>query len=394
MADRSVAVSLRLLSLAYFSMGTGSLAVVGALPSIASSLALNRGAVAMLVSAFAITFALAAPILQMTLGRWQRRTLILTGLALMAIGAAASALAPNYAVLLGARIVAGLGAAAIGPVASALGASLAPPRDQGRALAIVFSGMTISSVVGVPLSAWLGEAVGWRPMFAIIGLLTVAAALLVAHHVRDRGAGQRVRLAQLADILRRPATAGGIAVMVLEMAGMFSTYTMIAPILRDHFGASPEATSFALMTLGVAGVAGNFLARKIAGIWSADRAVAVALFGLIVVFAALYAAPAWYPAAIALIIVWALASDLFMPSQQRRMVELAPEVHGLVLALNSSAIYVGMATGSFVAGGLYPLFGLSALPPASVAFLTCGLGALWLSRRAAAAKPELCAASA
>src|SRR5271168_5384152 len=109
MSDRSVAVSLRLLSLAYFSMGTGSLAVVGALPAIASALALSRGAVAMLVSAFAITFALAAPILQMLLGHLPRRTLILAGLALMAVGAAASALAPNYAVLLGARIVAGLG---------------------------------------------------------------------------------------------------------------------------------------------------------------------------------------------------------------------------------------------------------------------------------------------
>jgi DHA1 family inner membrane transport protein len=373
-------------------MGTGSLAVVGALPAIASSLALSRGAVAMLVSAFAITFALAAPVLQILLGHLPRRTLILAGLSLMAIGAAASALAPDYAVLLGARIVAGLGAAAIGPVASALGASLAPQRDQGRALAIVFSGMTISSVVGVPLSAWLGQTVGWRPMFAIIGLLTVAAAILVAIYVRDRGAGQRVSPAALAAVLQRPATAAGIAVMVLEMAGLFCTYTMIAPILHDRFGASPEATSFALMTLGVAGIAGNFVARKIAGIWTADRAIAVALSGLTIVFAALYAAPAYFPAAIALIIVWALASDLFMPSQQRRMVELAPGVRGLVLALNSSAIYVGMAAGSFVAGGLYPLFGLSALPLASVGFLALGLGALWLSRRAAASPtPALCA---
>jgi DHA1 family inner membrane transport protein len=101
------------------------------------------------------------------------------------------------------------------------------------------------------------------------------------------------------------------------------------------------------------------------------------------VFGALYAVPGLLPIAVAVLIVWAVSSDIFMPSQQRRMVELAPEVRGLVLALNSSAIYVGMAMGSFSAGGLTPSLGVAGLPLVSVGFLALSLMALQLSRRAA-----------
>lgn len=382
-SDRSTELSLRLLSFAYFAMGTGSLAVVGTLPSIAASLDLGRGAVALLVTAFSVTFAIAAPLLQILYGDRPRRTLILVGLGLMAIGAIGSALAPNYSVLLAARIVAGLGAAAVGPVASALGSSLVPPMAQGHALAVVFSGMTIASVAGVPLAAWLGATVGWRPMFALIGIGTAVLALLVARTVRDRSGGRRVRPADLFEALRHPATGFGVAVMVLEMAGMFATYTMIAPMLADRFGAGPAAVSAALSVIGIAGVLGNVAARRIARLWPADRAIAVSLVGLAVVFGLLAVIPGIYLAAVTLLVFWALASDVFMPSQQRRMVELAPEMRGLLLALNSSAIYVGMSLGSFAAGTLHPLYGLGVLPVASVGFFVLALGALALSRRAA-----------
>lgn len=384
MKERSTNISLRVLSLSYFTMGTGTLAIVGTLPEIAASLSLERGAVAMLVSVLSVTFAVSAPGFQMVAGHWPRRTLILAGLALMAAGAVGTAVAPNYAVLFVARVCAGLGAAAIGPVASALGASLAGKERQGHALAVVFSGMTIASVVGVPLSALGGAVLGWRPTFALIGVATLAVAGLIAIFVDSREGGERVRLSDLAAIAGRLATAAGIAVMVLEMSGVFVTYTMITLILRDRFGAGPEAVSTALMIFGLAGIGGNYVARWVSQRRSAIRAVTVALTGLTFVFAALFLAPAWYPAALALLIVWATASDLFMPSQQRRMVELAPEARGLVLALNSSAIYVGMAVGSFTAGTLYPIFGLSSLPLASIGFLIFAFAALALSSRAAA----------
>lgn len=386
MSDRSASLSLNLLSLAYFAMGTASLAVVGTLPAMAISLRLHASAVAFLVSVFAITFAVSAPALQILVGHWPRKRLLLIGLIVMALGTIGTALSPNYPVLFAWRVVTALGAAAIGPVASALGASLVTEERQGHALAVVFSGMTIATVVGVPLSTWLGSALGWRPTFLLVGAATLVIAGLVARFVADNGAGAAVNLRKLAELLLRPATAWGIVVMVLEMAGMFGTYTMIAPLLSERFGAGVEAVSVVLMIYGLAGILGNFAARRIAKVWSADRAVTMALLGLMAVFGALYVVPGWLPIAVLILIVWAVSSDIFMPSQQRRMVELAPEVRGLVLALNSSAIYVGMAIGSFAAGGLTPSLGIAGLPLVSVGFVALSLLALQLSRRAAMPK--------
>ena len=394
MSDPQAKLSLRLLSLSYFTMGTGTLAVIGTLPVIASSLSLGRGAIAMLVSILSITFAICAPLLQMVVGHWPRRRLILAGLTLMAVGSFGTALAPNYPMLVAARVITGVGAAAIGPVASALGASLVPLQKQGHALAVVFSGMTIASVVGVPLSAWLGSTIGWRPTFMLVGGATIVVAVLVGIFISDRQPGQHVGLGQLGDVLARPATAAGIAVMVFEMAGVFCCYTMIAPILQDRFGASSAAVSAALMVFGLAGIVGNVLARKISSIWSANRAIGVALLGLVLVFVGLLSVPGWFSVAIGLLTVWALANDVFMPSQQRRMVELAPQARGLVLALNASAIYVGMAAGSFASGSLYPIFGLTALPLASVGFVILSFGALWWSCRAAMARADLAISNA
>lgn len=378
---RPAQLSLQLLSFAYFSMGTSTLAVVGTLPQMAISLGLSQSDIAFLVAVFALTFALSAPAIQIFVGHRSHRSLLLGGLVLMALGTIGSALSPNYGSLLISRIIAAIGAAGIGPVASALGSSLVPPRQQAYALTIVFSGMTLATVLGVPLSAWLGASLGWRLTFIIIGLVTLLAATLVARFAKEAPTGRRLNLSHLLDVLIRPATAAGIAVMVFEMAGLFASYTMIVPTLHTRFGVGSHEVSAVLMVYGVAGVFGNFLARRIAHSWSADRTVLVALSILILVFAALYLAPNWPPIAIVILIVWAIGSDIFMPSQQRRMIELAPDIRGLVLALNSSAIYVGMAVGSFTAGSLYSVSRLSGLPIISIIFISLSFTALLFSRR-------------
>lgn len=380
--DRSAALSLRLLSLAYFWMGTGALAVVGALPVMAGSLNLSEGAVAFLVSAYAITFALGAPALQVLFGHLPRRTLLLCGLSVMAIGAVGTGLAPNYPVLLAMRVLAALGAAAVGPVASAMGTALVPSSGQGRALAVVFSGMTVALVIGVPLSTWTAAVAGWRVLFLAIGSLTALAALLIGGRIADRTPGQGVRLDHLLGALRSPAIVGGLAVMVLEMAGLFATYTLIAPILHDQYGADAGTVSLALLVYGMAGVGGNLVARRLADRWTAETLITASLLVMAGAFLAMRLLPGHLWAALAVLVAWALASDVFMPSQQRRMVELTPDLRGLVLALNASCIYVGMAAGSFVAGTASSLFGLTVLPYASILLILLGLGTLGLSRGA------------
>jgi DHA1 family inner membrane transport protein len=374
-------LALWLLCGSYFAMGTSTLAIVGGLPAIAGGLQVSPDAVAWLVSVFAITFAIAAPSLQMLLGQLRRRQLLLSGLSLATIGTALSALAPDYATLFGARVLTALGCAAIGPVASALGSSLVPTQQQGKALATVFLGMTLSSVLSVPASAWLSEHIGWRALLGLVAGLDAGIALAVLFGVPIGKPGARLSLHDLLGVLRRPALPGAVAVMLLQMSGLFATYTMVVPLLRERFGMPQSLVSAALLTFGLAGVLGNLVARWTSTRWSAERALAVSLGVLAMLFAAMGVAPPNAAVAFVLMAVWAVANDVFMPSQQRRLVELAPEARGLVLALNASALYVGMSGGSFVAGHVFASRGVAALPWASVALVAGAMAALWWSRR-------------
>jgi DHA1 family inner membrane transport protein len=373
MSDKSVSLALKVLSLCFFAMGTASLSVVGALESISSALGISRSEAALLVPAFAVTFAAAAPAIQLVAGHWVRRDLLLCGLITLAAGALGCALAPNYPVLVMARILTGLGAAAISPMISSLAAAVVTPERQGHALAVVFSGITMASVVGVPLASWGAAVLGWRLMFAAVAVLALLAALLLVLLVKDRSQAQPMRLAQLRTLLKNGPATSGLAITLLGMAALFTTYTMITPILRDRFAASPAAISFALLLYGVAGILGNRLARYVALKWTSEKSVVVSLLLLVGGFAVLYLAPAWFGMALLALIPWAIAVDIFAPAQQRRLVELVPEMRGLVLALNSSALFGGMALGGYIAGQVVPAWGLMALPLTSIALAAVSL---------------------
>ena len=391
MSDKSVSTALRVLSLCFFAMGTASLSVVGALQSISSEMGISRSQAALLVPAFALTFAVGAPLMQVAVGHWVRRNLLLGGLVTLAIGALGCAVAPSYPLLIAARIVTGLGAAAVSPMVSSLAAVLVPPQRQGHALAVVFSGITMASVLGVPLASWCAAALGWRAMFASVAALAVAASVLLVLLVQDRSQAEPLRLSHVQQLAGDLPALCGLAVTLFGMAALFSTYTMITPILRDRFAAGPTAISLALFLYGVAGVTGNRLARYVALKWTSEKSVSVALLLLIAGFLVLYIAPAWFFLALLAFIPWAIAVDIFAPAQQRRMVELAPELRGLVLALNSSALFGGIAVGGFIAGQVVPRMGLMRLPLVSIGLAALSLLLLWLSMRMRAKRSQFAA---
>lgn len=379
--DRSVRRSLSALASAYFAMGASALAVIGSIRAIADGLGIGTGAVAHLVAIYAIVFAVTAPLLQVIASRLPQRTLLLAGLAASAAGSLASALATGYASLFAARILVAVGGAAIAPVASALGAAQVPREQQGSALVRVFSGMTVASIVSTPAAQWISSQFGWRFLFCAIGLLNLAVAAAVALWVKDGRRGQALSLRSMMAELRRPGIAPAIAVIFAYMAGMFASFTMIVPILQNHFGIAPRWTSSALLVFGLAGLGGNVLARRLATRFDADRLIALALAVLIAMFAAMDLLPGRPIVALAALLVWACSHDVFMPSQQRRMAEIAPHARSLALALNSSALYVGMSAGSYAAGVLATRLGTGELPLVSAAVLALALLALWMSRR-------------
>lgn len=371
--DRRTFAALLALSAAYFTLGTGSLAVIGLLPPMAADLRTSPAAIANLLTVFALTFALAAPLSQVLLGHLPRRTLLLGGLTVMSLASIAGALAWSYGFLFTTRLVMGVGAAAVGPMALAVAAGLTPPEHQGRALAIAFSGMMLATVVGVPLSAWLGELVGWRVVLLAIGLIGLGAAAAVFRLVHDRSAGGRVRIATLLSAVVRRRSGLSVATTLLQMAAQFATYALLLPYLTDHAGVDARWGAVALFMFGIGGLVGNLLAGRLADSIGADRTVAISLGGVALTFVGMIVAPPGLVPTFALLAVWAVTGILFQAPQQKRLVAIDPAARGLLLSLNSSALYLGMSLGAFLAGEVLRGFGAGALPIGSL--LLAGLAA-------------------
>jgi predicted MFS family arabinose efflux permease len=390
--DKKTSRMLALFSFAMFVQTTTALSVIGALPSLAAEWGVPPERGALLVTAFGATFALSAPVLQMLVGHWVRRTQILIGLSVMTIGAVGFSLAPGYGWLFAARVFMGLGAALLSPVMLALATRMVPSRQQGTALAVVSMGISIATVIGVPMSSWLADHAGPRALYGAIALLLASTGAAIALFARDRSQGERVSALQAWALLRRPATFSGLLVIFLITSGLFSTYAMITPILRDAYGAGPRAISAALLLYGVSGLFGNVFVRGASARWSAEALLRGAMIVLMAIFASLLALPVSLPILLIGMVAWPFVADIVWPSQQRRMVELEPAFRGIALALSSSFLFLGMAFGSAVGGAAYAARGLGATLAASIVLIALGLGALAFSMRSArlrAAKPSI-----
>ena len=375
------------LSLAYFVMGTSSIAVVGLVNNMANDLGVSKPDVAVLITVFALTFALAAPLLQVAAGSLPRRTLLLGGLVVMATGCLFSAMAPTYGGVVAARVLMALGAAAVGPVASGLGAGLVPLERQGHALAVVFGGMTLASVLGLPLTSWLGALLGWRTMFGGLALLGLLTALTIALLVHDRRAAPRMSLASFGQVFRQRAVAWSVAMSVCHMAAQFSLFALVAPFLQERFGIPPGQLSLALLVGGISGVAGNLLAGRLGDRLGAARSLQLSVVGMASASVALLLLPGLPWLGMAAYGFWSMSGMGFYAPQQKRLIGLAPDLRNLLLAINASALYVGMSLGAAAGSQAWLHLGPWSLPAVAMGFIVCSMATFLLSRRAELGTP-------
>ncbi len=371
--ERRTAHALRALSLAYFTMGTASIAVVGLVNEMAADLAVSKPAIAMLVTVFALTFALAAPFVQIAAGRLPRRSLLLAGLCVLSAGCLVTALMPAYPWVVAARLLMAIGACAVGPVASSLGASLVPPERQGHALAVVFGGMTLATVLGVPFSTWLGTAVGWRWVFVVLAATAALTAATIATLVRQRSPAPPVTLASFAQVLRHRAARWGVAMALFHMAAQMSMYALVTPYLQERFAIPGHWLSATFLAAGLSSVAGNLIAGRLVDRLGTALTIVLTYTGFACVFVALALAPGMPWFGVAGFACWSLTGIAFYAPQQKRLIALAPQLGGLLLALNASAIYVGMSLGSAAAGQAYERVGPAALPFVAIMLVWLGI---------------------
>lgn len=381
--DERLPSALWVLSGAYFVQATGALSVIGAMDAIASTWAVTRQEVALLITAFGVPFALMAPLLQISgVGRWARRQQLLLGMGAFGVFSAMAALSQSYEQLLLARIGMGISAALMGPVLGALGSSLVPPRQQGQALARVLMGLSVAAVAGAPMAAWIATAWGPRWLFGgvavLVGLNLAAVIRLVPRGLPVAGSDWRV----LVQFVSRPRPLAAFLVASFAAAGVFTFQSFLEPVVKHHDPTRPGSVTQALLTLGLAGVAGNAFVGWASRRHAADRLLLGAFAVLLSVLGLLTLTVGSLPGLYVLLVVWALATDVVWPTQQRRVVEFWPEHRGLALALTASFMFCGMGVGAAAGSMAYANAGLVGLVAASTAWLLLAAVMVRVTRRA------------
>jgi predicted MFS family arabinose efflux permease len=376
----SLSARLRLLAAGGFAVGTSAYVVSGVLPAVSTELGVSVAAAGQLATAFALAYAIGAPVLATVLGRWERRRVLVAALVVSALGNALSALAPTYPLLVGTRVLAALGAAAYTPAATLVATQLSPPERRGRAVALVFSGLTLSLVLGVPAGTVLGEPLGYRGVFAVVAALCLLSAVSVRVFLPTVPAppavGLRARLAVAGD----PAVLAVLGISVLGLVAVMSVYTYIAPLLAASAAVSGAVLSLLLVGYGAGALIGNHLGGLLADRFGNRRPLTVILPAFALVIATLpVTATTAVGAGIALFVLgagWTMNAPI-----QSRLIELTPDNSALALSLNASAIYLGAGLSGIVGGLVVDRFGVLALPPVAALFAVAAAGLVIIVRR-------------
>jgi len=374
--SRAPGLPLYALGAGNFIVGIGAFIVIGILAPMLRDLGLSKGEAGALLTVYAIVYALASPVLVAMTGRFERRDVMLVGLALFVLGAFVSAVAAGHMALLGARVLAALGAALFTPVASSAGVALVEPEDRPKALGIVFGGLTIAQVVGVPLGSYLGYVVGWRSAFWAVVVLGVLVIPLILATVPRAIQVPPASFKTLIGVLRSLRLVLAVAFTVFFMGAAYVVYTFIAPMMEARFGLGANGVTFFLVVFGAGAVIGNALGATLTSRFGPDRTLVLLAVGQIVLLPALTLLPVDLWLAIALTLVWSLGAWSFMVPQQSRLIALAPQYQGLLLALNASAIYLGVSIGSTIGsftlanGGAYESLGPAGAVVASLALIS------------------------
>jgi DHA1 family inner membrane transport protein len=367
------------LAMASFGIGTTEFVIMGLLPDVAHDLAVTIPQAGLLVSAYALGVAFGAPILAVATAGLDRRRALLLLIGIFILGNCLCAIAPSYALLLGARIVTAFSHGAFFGLGAVVAANVVPPRKRAQAIALMFTGLTLANVLGVPFGTALGQAAGWRATFwAVVGIGIVAAVALYAwlpRGMKSTGAG----LLQEARTLGRTQVLLAMLISVLASASLFSVFTYITPILENVTRDSPHQVTWVLLLFGVGLTFGNILGGRL-GDWRLMPSV-IAIFILLVAVLGVLTITGPMPwLAGTTIFVWgALAFGLVSPLQMR-VVNEASGAPNLASTLNQGAFNLGNAAGAF-AGELALTDGVAYgnIPWIGAAFAALGLAFSLLS---------------
>lgn len=347
-SDRSFLKALLALGVGGFSIGTGEFVIMGLLPDAAQELNVSIPTAGHLISSYAMGVVIGAPVLAVLGARMQRRQLLMALMLLYAIGNFASAVVPGYANMVLMRFFSGLPHGTYFGVAALVAAHLAPPGRRAQAVGYVMLGLTIATLVGVPLAAGLGQWLGWRAAFALVGAIAVLAVALVWRWIPALPAPADASPWRELGALRSKQVWLTLGIAAIGFGGMFSVFSYVKPTLMNLAGLPEQGVPFVLALFGVGMVAGNLVGSRLA-----DKALMPTIGGML----------AWSGAVLLLFCftshyLWLGSFNVLLvgtavalgPALQIRLMDVAGEAQTLAAALNHSAFNLANALGAWLGG--------------------------------------------
>ncbi|MBW3227250.1 MULTISPECIES: MFS transporter [Marinobacter] len=360
-------IALFALTLSAFAIGTTEFVIVGLVPTIAQDLGVTLPSAGLLVSLYALGVAVGAPVLTALTGRWNRKWVLLSLMSLFIIGNVLAWMAPNYASLMTARILTGLAHGVFFSIGSTIATSLVSKDKEASAIAIMFTGLTVALVTGVPLGTFIGQTFGWRATFLTVAALgtiaLIGSALLVPKNLKKSAPAT---LRQQLEVITHPRLLLVYAMTAVGYGGTFTAFTYLTPILEDVSGFAPGMVSLLLLVYGISVATGNIWGGKLADRLGPTSALYIIFGGLAAILFVL-TFTAYNPiAAVITLLVWGAFAFGNVPGLQVYVVQLAerftPHSVDVASGLNIAAFNIGIAGGAWLGGHVVEDMGLMNTP--------------------------------
>lgn len=380
------------LAVTAFAIGVAEFIVVGVLPSIAHDLDVPLARAGGLVGLYALALAVGTPIVVLGLAHLPRKPVLLWLVAVFLAGNVLSALSTSYAMLLAGRIVTAIAHGSFFAIGATVAARLAPEGQASRAIAMMFAGLTLAMVIGVPLGSLIGNGLGWRLPFHAVAALAALALLATALWVPKLSMPPAGKAATQLAALRQPAILSMMAVTLLGFGASFAAFTFVTPILTGITGFTTNIASLLLVVFGAATLAGNLTGGRLAASLGWQTALRRMLVALLVTLVALALLMPYKLPMVALLFVWGALAFGMSPGFQAGMLATAerdaPRAVDFASALNISAFNLGITLGETLGSAMVARDHMALTPWAGVALVVLAQAPLaWLVRRSSRSIP-------
>lgn len=338
------------LTIAAFVVGLVELIIGGILPQIANDLQISISNAGLLITVFSLVFAIAGPILLTVTSTIERKKLLLGSLIVFMVGTVISFFAPNYTILMIARIINAAAGSLVSVLALTLSVKVVPPQFQARAIGIVSMGISSSIVIGIPIGVLISDYWSWRVVFLIATVLSIFAFFIIIAFIERIPAGKVITLRQQFQAIKHVKIASAHMMMLLAMCGHYLMYAYLTPYMEQYYGLNAGQVSLMYFIFGFSAIIGGYLGGYLSDKINPRRAIITIVSTFVVTLLLISLSKESIVLFVPLLIIWGVMSWAISPPEQAYLIQTSPETADIQQSIHNSALQFGIAGGSGIGG--------------------------------------------